>query len=224
MRTSFFDGIFASDNLPLNSTELTVLGDQWKWILASGGAFLLLGAMALALPAQSTVSLNYSFGSLFLVAGLVLFAQSHEFRHQRGSGLRLFQSLLALTMCILMFQYPQSGMIGITLVLSFYFLASAALKWAFFSVVRIHSGWNWGLLSAIISFLLYLITIFPFSSFWVPRTLLALEFALSGIGMIGIALSVQKFQSRGLLDEVRSDIHEDQGLFPSRRSPFAFRR
>ncbi len=93
-----------------------------------------------------------------------------------------------------MFRYPDTGMLGISLALSFYFLLAATAKWIVYMSVRPAKGWGWGLASSMMSFALgvLIIVTFPFSALWVPGTLLGIDLIIAGAVMIGASFSVRK--------------------------------
>lgn len=223
MKMRFFDDVIQPQDDPSVMTDLIVFARRWKWIFASGLLYFLLGFIAFNVPPVSAVSMTITLAGLLVVSGVVLLAQAIGFRHHHGSVTRLFQAMLSFVIASLMFQYPYAGLEGLSLALSFYFLIGAVLKWIFAVELRSHGGWSWGLISSITSFVLglYIVAIFPFRELWAPGALLGLELLISGSGILGFAMSVQKYQTDTIH---RNELLRDQGAFGSGSSAFTTRR
>lgn len=214
MKSRFFDDVIQPQDDPSILHDLALFAQHWRWIFASGLVYFVLGFIAFNIPPVSTVSMTFTLAGLLVVSGSILLAQAIGFRHHHGSVTRLFQSMLSFVIASLMFQYPYAGLEGLSLALSFYFLIGAVLKWIFAAEMRPHAGWSWDLVSSIVSFALglYIVAIFPFKELWAPGALLGLELMISGSGILGFALSVQKYQG-DLNKSSPSGLQRDQGFW-----------
>jgi uncharacterized membrane protein HdeD (DUF308 family) len=102
--------------------------------------------------------------------------------------------VVALAAGIVILRFPDAGMLGIAIVLTFYFTMSAAAKWVLALGMRPHRGWIWAFLSATASFLLgmYIIMTFPFSALWLPGFLLGIDLIILGSSLIGFSFNLKK--------------------------------
>jgi uncharacterized membrane protein HdeD (DUF308 family) len=177
---------------PATFEDMSHLGKKWIWILLAGVVYLALGVFAFFMPVSSSVGLTFALAALLLVGGLVDLFHAFQLRQRHGALTRFLQSLLAIIAGALMLRYPGGGMLGLALILSFYFFFSAAFQTAVAFSIRPHKGWGWTLVSAVASLVLgvYIVATFPFSAFWVPGVLLGVNLIFSGSAMIGLALAV----------------------------------
>ena len=142
MRRNFFDDWW--EPKAMSTQEIALLGQSWRWILAAGIIYVLLGAVAFSLPMASTLGLTFGLAALLLIGGLTHLIHAIKLRRRRGGGARFFQSFVAIVAGGLMLRYPGGGMVGLALALSFYFFISAAAQWILFTSIRPHPGWGWG--------------------------------------------------------------------------------
>jgi uncharacterized membrane protein HdeD (DUF308 family) len=167
------------------------LSGEWGWILATGIAYVLLGAVALAMPVASTLGLTITLAAVLLVGGCLHLLQSIQVSRRDGASVRFVQSALAIITGGLILRYPEGGMLALALALSFYFFIGAAAQWILFTALRSEPGAGWGLLSAVTSLLLgvFVLATFPISAVWIPGTLLGIDLIFAGSAMIGLAWS-----------------------------------
>ncbi len=167
---------------------------HWKWILASGIVFILLGILAIAMPVASSMGVTLAIAIILLASGVVNSVRAWRLRDEEGAGTRYFQAIVPLVAGFLMFLYPTSGVLGVTLILAFYFFLSAAAQWILALNFRPYPGWGWMLASSIASLLLgvYIVWTFPISSFLVPGVLLGLDLIFSGAAMIQVSICARR--------------------------------
>jgi uncharacterized membrane protein HdeD (DUF308 family) len=175
------------------------IGEHWIWALTTGVLLILLGGFGLTMPVPSTVGLTFAIATLLLASGAIQLVHAVKMWKHRGETIRFLQAFLALAGGGLIFRYPESGVLGIALVLSLYFIISAAMQVALYmSLVREPSRY-WVLLSSISSFVIgvYLIATFPFSALWVPGLLVGVDLIFAGVSLIGLAISARSTHKRG---------------------------
>jgi uncharacterized membrane protein HdeD (DUF308 family) len=194
MANRIFTQLFSSNEDHPTHHELVMLGREWGWLLAMGFLLTLLGFFAFSMPLVSTVSLTFALAVLLLVSGLVYLVQAVRLRHRHGSANRFLRSALALIVGGLILRFPQGGILGVALALSFYFLVSGTAQWILFYSMRSLNGAGWVLFSSVTSFLLgvYMIITFPFSAIWVPGLLVGIDLAFAGVSMMGWAISLRR--------------------------------
>jgi len=171
--------------------EMAHLGKGWIWFFVVGLIYVALGAAAFSMPVTSTVTLTFALSAMLIVGGIALLVQAIQLRHRHGAIARFLRSLITLVAGGLMFRYPGGGMLGIALLLSFYFFMSGAVQANIAFSLRPHRGWGWTLLSSACSFALgiYIVATFPFSAIWVPGLLLGVDLVVAGFAMIAFAFA-----------------------------------
>ncbi|HEY8279688.1 MAG TPA: DUF308 domain-containing protein [Bdellovibrionota bacterium] len=190
--TNYFDRWFRVREP--TSTEISALSANWGWIMATGAICAFLGLLAFSTPVATTLGLTVLLASLLLVSGVVQFVQAIRLRHRHGTLLRFAQSLFSMVAGVLMFRYPGGGMVGIALVLSYYFLLNSASQWAMAVSMRPHRGWWWGIVGAVCSLIMgiYMIWTLPISALWVPGVVLGIELIAMGVSMIAFSLAIRE--------------------------------
>lgn len=191
--------IYIADENPLLSfgTKIKHLAQHWGWVLAFGCVYLALGLLALGMPVESSIALAKTLGTLLFISGLIQLVHAIQLRHESGSGSRYFQTFLSLIGGGLMLRFPDAGLFAITIILSFYFLLGAFVKWALALAVRPNKGWGWVLTSAITSIILgaYVVASLPWAALWVPGTVLGIDFIFAGLSMIRLSTELRHLRS-----------------------------
>lgn len=205
MKASRLESFFTLGNPSLTGEDLHDLGRHWAWMLTAGIIYILLGILAFSLPVASTVGVTIGLAALLLVGGFVNLVHAVQLRHRNGSMARFLQAIVSIITGGLMFRYPEAGLLGLAIALSFYFFMSAGTQWVLSSSVPNQKGWNWGLTNALVSFFLgvFILFTFPVSALWLPGTLLGIDMIFGGVAMASLAvhchradgLSHQRMQS-----------------------------
>jgi uncharacterized membrane protein HdeD (DUF308 family) len=182
------------DDYISEDNKMNIAPLQWVWVLISGMLLAFLGAIAFSLPVVSTIGVTYGLASVLIAGGIILFFHAVQLRHESGGVTRFFQSLLSLITGLIMVRYPDTGMMGISLALSFYFFLAATAKWIVYMSVRPARGWGWGIASSMASFALgvLIIVTFPFSALWIPGALLGIDLVVAGAAIMGASFSIRK--------------------------------
>jgi uncharacterized membrane protein HdeD (DUF308 family) len=154
---------------------------------------VLLGFFAIFAPVATSLAVVLMLSVLILIGGVSQLISAFRLRRSKGSLWRFASSALSIIAGVLMLRYPGGGLIGVALILSYYFFLSAGVQWAIAMAMRPHDGWGWGIFGAIASFFIgvYLIWNLPVSALWVPGVLLGVEFISRGIALIGVSLYIR---------------------------------
>lgn len=187
-------GIF--DNVPgIDAKDSTAnLGRHWGWLMAIGVLSIPLGIIALVLPVATTMGMTLALGAVFIVSGIMKLIQATKLRHDQGAMMRFTHSILSILTGVILFLMPGIGILGIAMMLCFYFFVGAAVQWAHASAMAPKNMQFWGHFSAICSFLLgvYIVITFPFSALSVPGVLFGIELLITGINLIAFSMAVRK--------------------------------
>src|SRR5438445_9259911 len=110
------------------SADDPILGDldsvrrNWRWIFASGSAFVVLGSMAFGYSVLVTLASVFVLGWALVFGGL--FQAIHAFKVSRWSGffLELVMAILYVFVCLVMVAHPGAGAMTMTLLIVSLFL------------------------------------------------------------------------------------------------------
>ena len=173
---------------------MKVIGAHWGWVLAKGALLAVLGAMAFAAPFATSLGIAVVVGGLLLAAGLIQLVNAYQLYRRVGRGARIFNSLISIIAGGLVLRYPGGGMLGVAMMLSFYFFLSSVFHWGVAKMVRPQQGWGWEMVNAVTSFLLgvLILATFPFSALWIPGLLLGINLVVIGSSMIGLAMVARR--------------------------------
>lgn len=161
-----------------------------RWLLyVGGGASLLAGIAALALPVVASLAAAIILGACLVFSGGVgLFAAFRRRDYwQIASAFGI--SLLALVTGILMLLQPLAGIFALTTLITAWLGASGALR-VYYGVRRRHEkGAGWMIASGTLSVAVAVLLWFglPFNAVWVPGVFLGLDLIIWGILLIVLA-------------------------------------
>lgn len=170
--------------------SIKVKSVSWAWQAALGALLILCGAVALATPIATSVTLAWLLGGLILASGLIQFVHALRFTQYPGSASRFSLSALSILVGLLMIRNPMGGMVGITLILGFFLLMGGILKTAVALELRPHKGWGWVFFSALSSLILgtWLVATFPTTSLVAPGIFFGIDMIFFGSALIGAAM------------------------------------
>ena len=158
------------------------------WVL--GGAAIVAGVIALAMPLVASLAANTVIAAMLLASGAVGLVTA--FRRRDGGAIAVAFALSALAVItgVVMLLAPLAGITALSLLIVAYFLASGAARiWYGVKHEGMH-GRGWliaaGALSIALALLLWLG--FPTSALWLPGVLLAVDLILYGALMISLAV------------------------------------
>jgi len=163
---------------------------NWKPNLGIGIVYLVLALLAFSVPGVTTSGLSYSLAILLLANGVTRLVHAYQNRNQSGRVARYVNAVLSLAVGALIFFSPEAGMDGLAKTLAFYFLMSGAAQTFFSFAIRPVKGWAWGLIGAVVSYILgfYMLTTMPIADLKIPGALLGIDLLMAGGGMIGFSI------------------------------------
>jgi uncharacterized membrane protein HdeD (DUF308 family) len=182
----------------------TILGDldpvrhHWRWVLASGIAFIGLGSMAFGYSVLVTLASVFVLGWILVFGGL--FQAIHAFKVSRWSGflLELVMAILYVIVGLVMVVHPGAGAMSVTLLIAAFFLVGGLFR-IFAGTMLRPPGRAWLLLSGSVTFLLGMLiwAEWPASGLWVIGTFVAIDMVFSGSWLIMLALKAHSYSSSG---------------------------
>lgn len=166
-------------------------------MIVEGIIFAVLGFLAIALPVISTLSVELFVGWLLLFGGAVQLYRTFRSRGETGFVGSLITGILYAVFGVLLLLFPLAGIISLTIMLTFFFIAEGiskiylALQW------RGNSRWGWLLLSGILALVLAFIIYsgWPGTAYWALGLLVGINMLFFGITLVALALSLPKTQA-----------------------------
>ncbi|MEP7153889.1 MAG: HdeD family acid-resistance protein [Nitrospira sp.] len=166
---------------------------NWRWVLASGIAFVCLGSLAFGYSVLVTLASVFVLGWLLFFGGI--FQAVHAFKVSQWSGfvLELLLAILYVAVGLVMITDPGAGALSLTLVIAGFFLIGG--------VVRILAGMilhppsrAWLLLSGGVTICLGILiwAEWPVSGLWVIGVFVAIDMIFSGTWLIRLALKARR--------------------------------
>ena len=133
--------------------ELDAVRRNWRWVLASGIAFVGLGSMAFAYSVLVTLASVFVLGWALVFGGL--FQAIHAFKVSKWNGflLELLLAILYVVVGLMMVAHPEAGAMSLTLLIGAFFLVGGLFR--IFAGTMLHPpGRAWLLLSGAVTLLL----------------------------------------------------------------------
>ncbi len=178
--------------------DLDVVRHHWRWVLASGIAFIGLGSMAFAYSVLVTLASVFVVGWALVFGGL--FQALHAFKVSQWSGfiLELVMAILYGVVGLVMVVHPRAGAMSVTLLITVFFLVGGLFR--IFAGTMLHPpGRAWLLVSGAVTLLLGLLiwAEWPASGLWVIGTFVAIDMVFSGSWLIMLALNARSLPPSG---------------------------
>ena len=179
--------------------DLAAVRQNWRWVLASGLAFIGLGSMAFAYSVLVTLASVFVLGWALVFGGL--FQAVHAFKVSQWSGflLELLLAILYAVVGLVMVAHPEAGAMSLTLLIGAFFLVSGLFR--IFAGTMLHPpGRAWLLLSGVVTLFLGILiwAEWPASGLWVIGTFVAIDMVFSGTRLIMLALNARCLPSSGV--------------------------
>lgn len=170
------------------------LQSNWGWFLALGVALVIVGALAICLPAVATSITIFALGWLLIIGGVIQAIHAFTAGKWGGTVWELLTAILYGVVGILLLANPVISMFALTI-----FLVTFLLIEGFFQIitafqVRHNSSWGWVLFSGIVAVVLAGMIWFnmPGDAIWVIGLLIGVNIVFTGWGMMMIALAARE--------------------------------
>ncbi|WP_250125675.1 HdeD family acid-resistance protein [Chroococcidiopsis sp. CCMEE 29] len=158
------------------------------------GALLIgLGIAAIALPAFSTIVVESWIGLILISAGSAKLFYAFQTRDQGGFVWKLVLSILYIATGVMLFFYPLTGVLTLTLLLGSFLLTEGVFELILAFRLRPQQNWTWVLGDSIITLLLGGMIWFqwPFDAPWLIGTLVGASVLFTGISRVMLSLNMR---------------------------------
>ena len=170
----------------------------WTLSLAIGILLMLIGLAALAATAMTGLVTVVYVGIMLVVVGILEIAAAFRVRHTGGPFLAYFLAgLLSVVVGGLFLDRPLVSLASLTLLVAGYFFASGLFR-GIIAVTERYPRWGLDLVYALVSLALgvFITMSWPFSSFWVIGTVVAIEILVRGIMLVSASWLLRDFEHR----------------------------
>lgn len=165
---------------------------HWVLFLIEGLALVILGLLAILLPAVASLAATVFFGWLLLLSGTVGLIATIRARRAPGFGWSLASAIVGIVTGALLLALPLVGTFSLTAVLIAFLLVegSVSILYAFDHRKGLSGRWGWMLASGILDVVLGLILLagFPGTAVWALGLLLGINMLFGGWALIWMAL------------------------------------
>jgi uncharacterized membrane protein HdeD (DUF308 family) len=162
----------------------------WKALMAIGILAILIGCVAILVPAVASVGTAIFIGWILLIAGAFLVAGAFM-AHSIGTVvLRLLWALLTVVVGLWLIVEPHNGTLTLTLVLGLYFLFMGLTRTLVAFAARGQEGAGLLGLSGIAGLLIGILVLveFPSSADWAIGLLVGIDLIFAGWTLVSVAL------------------------------------
>ncbi len=166
------------------------LARSWKALMTVGVLAILIGCIAILVPAVASVGTAIFIGWILLIAGAFLIAAAFS-AHSIGTVLlRLAWAILTVIVGLWLIVEPHNGTLTLTLVLGLYFLFMGITRIAVAFIARGQQNAGWVGLSGFCGLVIGILVLakFPSSADWAIGLLVGIDLIFAGWTLTSVAL------------------------------------
>lgn len=159
--------------------------------LLIGVLLIVLGIVAIAQPAVSTIFTETWFALILISAGGAKLSYAFQTRNSGGFVWKLLLSILYIAIGVMLFASPLKGVLTLTLLLGSFLLTEGVFNLILAFRLRGQQNWTWVLVDGIITLVLGGMIWFqwPFNAPWLIGTLVGVSVLFSGISRVMLSLN-----------------------------------
>jgi uncharacterized membrane protein HdeD (DUF308 family) len=159
-----------------------------------GILMVLLGIAAIAEPFIATIAITIVLAWILLIGGVVRIVHALQSRHKRGFWPQLLIGILYLIAGVLLISNILGAALSLTLALGFVIFFEGVFEVIAAFQVRRDRNWGWILFSGITAIILGILILeqWPFNAAWLVGVFAGINFLLTGIWMIMLALAIRR--------------------------------
>jgi uncharacterized membrane protein HdeD (DUF308 family) len=160
------------------------------WI---GVLLTILGIVAIALPAFSTIVAETWIALILISAGSAKLVYAFQTRNQGGFVWKLLLGILYIATGVMLFVYPLTGVLTLTLLIGTYLLTEGVFELILAFRLRPQQNWTSVLVNGIITLLLGGMIWFqwPFDAPWLIGTLVGVSVLFTGVSRVMLSLNAR---------------------------------
>ncbi len=161
--------------------------------LLIGVLLIVLGIVAIAVPSVSTIVAETWIAVILISAGIAKLVYAFQTRNDAGFVWKLLLSILYIATGVMLFVYPLTGVLTLTLLLASFLLTEGVFELILAFQLRPRQNWTWALGNGIITLLLGGMIWFqwPFDAPWLIGTLVGTSVLFTGISRVMLSLNAR---------------------------------
>ena len=166
------------------------LSRSWKALMFVGVAAIVLGCIAILVPAVASVGTAIFIGWLLLFVGIVLAAAAFSAHSVGTFALRMLWAVLTVIVGLWLIVEPHNGTLTLTFVLGVYFLFMGLTRTTVAFLARGQPNAGWVGLSGICGLVIGILVLakFPSSADWAIGLLVGIDLIFAGWTLTSVAL------------------------------------
>jgi uncharacterized membrane protein HdeD (DUF308 family) len=176
----------------IRSAVSAAIHRHWGLFLSEGIALIILGTLALLVPAIASVAATIVFGWILLLSGVIGLISTFRARQAPGFGWSLLSAVLGIVAGLILLTTPVEGALSLTTVLIAFLIIEgfATVLFALDHRKGASGRWSWVLASGLIDILLggMLLAGLPGTAVWALGVLVGINMIFGGWSLIWMAL------------------------------------
>lgn len=180
------------DSEAIRTAVTAAIHRHWGLFLAEGIVLILLGTLAVLVPALASLAATIFFGWILLVSGIVGLIATLRARGAPGFGWSLFSAFTGIVAGVVLLSMPVQGTLSLTAVLiAFLFVEGvASILYALEHRKGSSGRWAWMLTSGIVDVILGMILLagLPGTAVWALGVLVGINMIFGGWALVLMAL------------------------------------
>ncbi|MCW5317466.1 HdeD family acid-resistance protein [Nostoc sp. KVJ3] len=165
--------------------------------LITGVLLSIAGVIAIAVPNFTTLFAETWIAAILIFAGFTKLVYATQTRDRGGFIWKLLLSGLYIATGIMLFVYPYTGVLTLTLLLGSFLLTEGTFELILAFQLRPQENWAWVLGNGIITLVLGGMIWFqwPFNAPWLLGTLVGISIIFSGISRVMLSLNARSISN-----------------------------
>ncbi|WP_414582439.1 HdeD family acid-resistance protein [Scytonema sp. PCC 10023] len=159
--------------------------------LLIGILLTVLGIAAFAVPTVTTIFAETWIALILISSAAAKLSYAFQTRHEGGFVWKLLLSILYFATGVMLFVYPLTGVLTLTLLLGSFLLTEGVFELVLAFRLRPQQNWTWALGNGVITLLLGAMIWFqwPFNAPWVIGTLVGVSILSTGVSRVMLSLN-----------------------------------
>jgi uncharacterized membrane protein HdeD (DUF308 family) len=181
-----------SEARDIRSAVSAAIHRHWGLFLLEGIVLIVLGSLAVLVPAIASVAATIVFGWILLLSGVTGLIATLRARHAPGFGWSLLSAIIGIVAGLILLAMPVEGTFSLTAVLIAFLFAEgvASILYALEHRKSSSGRWSWMLGSGILDVVLGLILLagLPGSAAWALGLIIGINMIFGGWALVWMAL------------------------------------
>jgi uncharacterized membrane protein HdeD (DUF308 family) len=171
-----------------------IFQSHWLLFILVGGLLIAAGAVAIVVPALSSIAPNEVLGLVLVFVGIVQIAQSGKMQGEALFAWHLALGVVAAVGGVFVYLDPFPGVVTIMILMAIVFVLHGLTQIAFAMKVRSLGGWHWFVISGCIALIVagLLVMKLPYGHTFTTATVGGVSLLFAGWAYVAIALASRR--------------------------------